>query len=62
MVTQLEVTVKDEERRLKRDFLIYEPFQMSEDDDTIKKCLQETIDEFKGIPDDVKVKALMVFQ
>jgi hypothetical protein len=62
MVALLEVIVKDEQRRLRRDFLIYEPFTMHENDDTISKCVKETVDEFKGEPDDIKLKASMVLK
>jgi hypothetical protein len=62
MVAQLSVTVKDDHRRLKKDFLIYDAFEMSETDDTIQKCLKETLDEFKGEAEDIKINTVMVLQ
>lgn len=59
MVSVLEVIVKDEQRRLKRDFLIYEKYEIDEEDPTIKQCIKETIDEFKGKPDNVKLRVKM---
>lgn len=62
MVAIVEVSIKGEERRYKRQFLIYEPFTMQDNDPTIMACIKETIDEFKGEPDDIKLKACMVFK
>lgn len=62
MSTELVVTIKDEERRLTRDFLIYEPFTFVDSDPTIMQCVKETIEEFKGQPEDIKIKATMIMR
>jgi len=62
MVAVIEVSIKGEERKYKRQFLVYESFMMDENDPIITQCIKETVDEFKGEPDDVKLKACMVFK
>jgi len=63
MSVELVVTIRDEEKRkLTREFLIYEPIAMSEQDPVIDKCVKEAIEEFKGIPDDIKIKATMILR
>jgi hypothetical protein len=63
MSVELVITVKDEEkRRLTREFLVYEAITLTDTDPVIDKCLKEVLDEFKGEPDDIKVKALMVLK
>lgn len=63
MCVELTITIRDEEKRkLIKSFLIYEPFCLSENDPTVKACLKELLDEFKGEPDDVKLKATMILQ
>jgi hypothetical protein len=54
-VSEISVTIKDEERKLKKSFLTYESYSVDENDPTIKKCVEETIQEFQGEPDDIKV-------
>jgi hypothetical protein len=67
MSIEITVTLKDEEgRRLTRDYLIYENVtliaQDPMEDPAINSCVKSLLDEFKGIPDDIKVKALMVLR
>lgn len=63
MSIELVVTIKDEEkRRLTREFLIYETLCLSPEDPVIDKCVKEAIDEFKGVPDDIKIKATMILR
>lgn len=63
MTIELTVTIRDEEKRkLSKDFLVYEPFTWREDDETITRCVKELIDEFKGEPDDIKIRATMVLR
>jgi len=62
MSIELVITIKDEERTLKKEFLIYEPVTLSEDDPIIIQCVEEVLQEFQGEPDDIKVRALMVFK
>lgn len=63
MAIELVITIKDEEdRRLSKPFLIYEPVTLVDNDPIINKCLKELLEEFKGEPDDIKVKATMVLR
>ena len=63
MSIELTITIKDEEdRKLSKPFLIYEPVTLVEDDPIIQQCLKELLEEFKGRPDDVKLKATMVLR
>lgn len=62
MSIELTITIKDSERRLTRDFNIYESVTMQENDPVIAKCVKEALQEFKGEPDDIKIKALMILR
>lgn len=62
MTVELTITIKDEERRLQKEFLIYEPITFVDNDPIIMKCVNDVIEEFKGEPEDIKVKAIMVFR
>ena len=62
MSIELTVTIKDSDRTLKRDFLIYEDVTLVDHDPIIMKCINETVEEFKGEPDYVRIKAIMVFK
>ena len=61
-VVELSITIKAEGRTLKRDYLSYQPVTLREDDPEIERCVKETIDEFKGEPEDIKIRALMVLR
>jgi hypothetical protein len=54
--SEITVTIKDEEKTLKAKYLIYEPYQISYDDDTIKRCIAETLKNFTGEPSDVRIR------
>lgn len=62
MSIELRVTIKDEERKLTKDFNIYDIVTLSEHDPVIGKCVKEVIDEFKGEPEDIKIYATMVLR
>jgi hypothetical protein len=63
MTTELTITIRDEEKRkLTKEFLIHEAFQWKADDETINRCVKELLDEFKGEPDDIKVRATMLLR
>lgn len=62
MSIELTVTIKDAERKLTKDFNIYEMVTFVDTDPVIAKCVQEVIDEFKGEPEDIKIKAIMVLK
>ena len=56
MPAELTVIVKDSEKTLRNKHLIYEQFICSDIDPIVKDCIDKTIAEFKGVPDDIKVK------
>lgn len=63
MSIELVVTIKDEEgKKLSRPFLIYEPFMMEPKDKTIQSCVKELLEEFKGEPEDIKLRVVMVLK
>lgn len=53
---ELTVTIKDSEKNLKKKFLIYEIFTIADNDKVIKNCVEETLEEFCGEPEDIKVR------
>jgi len=59
MVSEVTVSIKDEEKTLKKKFLIYEQFIVSENDSTIKACIEEVLANFIGEPAKVTVKITM---
>lgn len=62
MSIELVITIKDDERKLTRDFLIYEPVTFIDSDPVIMRCVKEAVEEFKGEPEDIKIKATMVMR
>lgn len=67
MSIEITVTLRDEEgRKLTRDYIIYDDVTLiAQDpmkDGAINSCVKSLLDEFKGIPDDIKVRALMVLR
>jgi hypothetical protein len=56
MVSEITVSIKDEEKTLKKKFLIYNVFQVHEQDDTIKACIEETLENFSSDPSKITVK------
>lgn len=56
MCCEISVTVKDDEKSLKKKYLIYEPVTASEQDPIICKCIAETVANFAAEPTDVKVR------
>jgi len=55
MPCEVKVTMKDSEKKLVNNFLIYESFIPNQDDPTIKKILEETRELFQGEPERVNV-------
>lgn len=55
MPSELTVCVKDEEKTLRKKFLLYEEYTVSEYDAVIKKCIDETLENFDGEPIDIIV-------
>ena len=62
MSIELKITIKDSERKLTKDFNIYENVTLIESDPIVKRCIEETLLEFKGEPEDIKIKATMVLR
>lgn len=56
MVSEITISIKDEEKTLKKKFLIYDSFAVSEDDPIIKSCIEETVSDFNTKPDQIKVR------
>lgn len=55
-VSELTVTIKDSEKNLKKSFLIYEPYQVDMMDPKIQECIKETLENFQGEPESIKVR------
>jgi len=62
MPVELVVTLRDDEKTLKRDFLLYETICLTENDPCVLQCLNQSLSEFKGEPSDIKIKATMVLK
>ena len=62
MCCELTVTCKDSERTTKHKFLVYEQFQLSQDDPIIMRCIHEAVQKFNGEPDSVKIRCMMIVQ
>lgn len=62
MVSELKVTIKDEEKTLHKKFLIYETYQTEDDDPVIQGCIKETLENFDGDPSDIIINIKMEIQ
>ncbi len=56
MLSELSITVKNEEKRQTTKHLIYDLYTVHEEDDLIKKHMDEAVKEFNATPDSVRVK------
>ncbi len=56
MVTEITVTVKNEEKRLVSKYLIYDTFTTADCDPTLKDCIDRSIASFKDQYDSIKVR------
>lgn len=59
MSIELTVTIKDDERKLTKQYNVYENVTFVETDPVLMKYVKEARAEFKGEPEDVVIKALM---
>lgn len=59
MVSELTVIIKDEEKNLKKKFLLYEPFEVNENDAIIKYCIKETLENFGAEPSHISIRINM---
>jgi len=62
MVSELKVTIKDEEKTLNKKFLIYDSYLTEDNDPIIQKCINETLENFDGDPIDIIVNIKMEIQ
>lgn len=62
MFSEISVTIKDEEKRLNKKFPIYEVYSIDENDPVIKQCIEETLENFHGTPDNIKVTITLEIQ
>lgn len=57
MPSEITITVKDAEKTLKTKHLVYDDFQMKQNDPAIARCIADTVKAFGTNPDRVKVTA-----
>jgi len=62
MFSEISVTIKDDEKRLNKKFAQYDIYTVSPDEPIIKRCIEETLENFDGTPDSVKVTIVMEMQ
>lgn len=62
MVSELKVTIKDEEKKIEKKYLIYDIYQADEGDPIIKDCIEETLENFDGEPSDITVSIKLEIQ
>ncbi len=60
MSSELTITIKDDEKRLSKKFLLYEIYTVSDEDLIIRACINETLKNFDGEPSDISVKIALV--
>jgi hypothetical protein len=59
MISELTVIVKDDERILKAKHLIYDKYMVDEEDEIIRKHVEELLGEFCGEPTDISIRISM---
>ena len=62
MVSEISVTIKDDEKSLTKKFLEYENYTVDEEDPIIKAAIEETLRNFDGEPSDIVVKIKIEIQ
>jgi hypothetical protein len=55
MPCTITVRIKDDEKSLKKDYLIYEHIFVDQNDPIIKACVEELLKEFNAEPSDIYV-------
>lgn len=58
-VTELTITIKDEEKTVKNKFLLYDSYTLSDQDPIVKDCIGKTLLDFNGEPSSIKLKATL---
>jgi hypothetical protein len=61
MLSELTVIIKDDEKSLRKKFIIYDEITTSEVDPIIKDCIDQTLANFNGDPDHIEIKISMDF-
>ena len=56
MVCEINVTLKDDETKLTKSFLVYDDIQANQNDPVIKDCIEQTMKIFGNEPDSIAVK------
>jgi hypothetical protein len=63
MSVEITITIKDEEKKkLTKPFLVYEEVSLTGSDPVIQQCVNECLQEFKGEPDEIKVRAVLILR
>lgn len=53
--SELKVTIKDSEKTLSTKYPLYDEYTVREDDPIIKNCIEKTLENFDGEPEDITV-------
>lgn len=53
--SELKVTIKDSEKTLSTKYPLYDEYKVNENDPVIKDCIERTLENFDGEPDNIKV-------
>ena len=59
MIPEVTISIKDEEKTLKKKFLIYEQFTVNPQDPVIHRCIADTLKDFSSEPISIKVRINM---
>jgi hypothetical protein len=62
MPSEITVIIKDEEKTLRKNFLIYESYSVHESDPIIKSCIDDVLKNFSSEPKDINVKIHLEIQ
>lgn len=54
--SEITVTIKDEEKTLKTKFLVYDKYEVNDNDPIIKDCVARTLKDFGSDPTKIKVR------
>lgn len=56
MAAEISITVKNEEKTLKTDHLVYDDFVCNEDDPLLKSLIDETVKQFNSEVENIKIR------
>lgn len=60
-VCEVKVNISNAEQKYTQSFLCYDPITISPEDPTLSKMVEDAVKNFKGQPDDVKVRIVYVW-